>query len=94
MKTSLLICARREPTLLPRVVRLLYWQTVFPDLLCCETVGEDSVRIRLVLECDPWRLRRLTGDLAKIIGVELVATSSLSGMEPRLAEAPLAPAAR
>jgi hypothetical protein len=94
MKTSVLICATREPTLLPRIVRILYWQGVFPDLLHADSL-EGTVRIRLEVDCDDWRLRRLLVHWERIVGVQSVEATRLLGTEPvSAADAHLAPAAR
>ena len=79
MKTSFLICAEREPTLLPRIVRVLYWQGVFPDLLHAETMGTGTVRIRLEVECDEWRLCRLRMHWERIVGVQAVVATQMDG---------------
>jgi hypothetical protein len=81
MKTSVLICAEREPTLLPRVVRVLYWQGVFPELLHADTMGSGTLRIRLEVECDEWRLRRLLAHWEKIVGVQAVVATPLEDGE-------------
>jgi len=94
MKTSVLITAEREPTLLPRIVRILYWQGVFPELLHADALGADTVRIRLEVECDDWRLRRLLVHWGRIIGVQSMKTTRCEGEEMEAHDSHLAPAAR
>jgi hypothetical protein len=94
MKTSVLICAEREPALLPRIVRVLYWQGVFPELLHIDAMAAGTVRIRLEVECDEWRLRRLRMHWERIIGVQSMVMTQLDGIGELPPGSHLAPAAR
>ena len=81
MKTSVLICAEREPTLLSQVVRELYFQMVTPEMLHAEAMGAHTLRIRLEVECDEWRLLRLLARWKEIVGVQTVVLNRLDGAE-------------
>ncbi len=94
MKTSVLICAERLPTLLPRIVRVLYWQGVFPDLLHAETMGAGTVRVRLEVECDEWRLCRLRMHWERIVGVQTVVATPMDGPGEPVPDNHLSPMAR
>ena len=73
MKASVLICAEREPTPAPGGSSAFCIGRGFsPDQLHSETMGAGTVRIRLEVECDEWRLRRLLMHWEKIIGVQSV----------------------
>jgi hypothetical protein len=94
MKYSVLICASREPTLLPRLVRILYWQGVRPELLHWDEMGSGTIRVRLVFECDPWRCQRLVMHWEKIIGVQSLVTLPMEAGQKGAPEEHYAPAAR
>jgi hypothetical protein len=96
MKTTMLISARREPTLWPRIVRILCWQGVFPGRLDAVTVGVEHVQVLLELPCDAWRLRRLLVHWEKIIGVQsvVVAPAEDPGARPPAGAEQLCPVMR
>ena len=94
LKHSVHLQALSEPTLLPRVVRILYWQGVEPALLHWTATGDGMVQVRLAVDCDPWRLRRLVVHWQRIKGMQAVTTEP-PGPGPAVGpEEHVAPAAR
>jgi acetolactate synthase regulatory subunit len=94
MKHSVLICAMRKPALLHRVVRILYWQGVEPDMLQCQTMGSGTVQIRVIVECDAWNFQCLVVQWEVIAGVQSLVTLPLDDNGTSLPGKHLAPAAR
>ncbi len=50
MKTSVLICARRDPDLPAVVTRELSFRKIMPDLILFEAMGSGTLKIRIVPE--------------------------------------------
>ena len=84
----------RKPALLLRVVRILYWRGVEPELLQCKAVGSGTIQVRVVVECDAWNFQCLVVQWEAIDGVQSVVTRPLEECEAVAPEHHLAPAAR
>ena len=71
-----------------------YLTSMRPSSLHADQVGVGALRIRLEVECDEWRLRRLRMHWEKIVGVQSVVTTQLDSIEDPAAGGHLAPTAR
>jgi len=72
MKYSIIICGRRERGLLRSLGMTFFQRNVFPDLLNCETVGCESVRIHMVLDCDEQSISLLVPNWKRTPGIQSV----------------------
>lgn len=82
VKHSVFICATREPTLLGRLVLMLYWAALMPDLFQWENRGTGTVQVRLVVDCDPVCFRDLLCKWEKLAEVQSLVTRPLDAGEP------------
>jgi hypothetical protein len=82
MKTSVLICGRREPGLPAFITGELYYRGILPDAFHSETMGSGTVRIRVEMECDAQVLDRLLAYWKSLHGVQSIVATPLGEDEP------------
>ena len=75
MKTSILMSANNDRLLLARVVQILAWQGVSPEIFSSQQVDGDMRLIRVEVDCSPWLLQRLIVHWNGIQGVRSVLAS-------------------
>ncbi len=94
MKHSILLQTATNASQLSRLTWVLRWQCVIPEQLQWEALPDGAACVRVVVECDDWRLRRLLVHWKRIVGVKVVAAVTLEEGNPAAPDGHLVPTAR